>query len=145
MTRSGVMTTDRIEINPAILAGKPIIRGTRITVELILRKLSEGATEADLLDAYPRLARADIQAAIRYAADTLAHESCDFAVVRALRAAGHDVVAIAEVTPRAEDDAVIDLAVREERLLLTEDKDFGQLVYARGRRTAGVLLLRFLH
>ena len=75
----------------------------------------------------------------------LADESCDFAVVRALRAAGHDVVAIAEVTPRAEDDAVIDLAVREERLLLTEDKDFGQLVYARGRRTAGVLLLRFLH
>jgi len=51
-------------------------------------------------------------------------------------------VAIAEVTPRAEDDAVIDLAVREERLLLTEDKDFGQLVYAGGRRTAGVLLLR---
>jgi predicted nuclease of predicted toxin-antitoxin system len=73
----------------------------------------------------------------------LADESCDFAVVRALRAAGHDVVAIAEVTPRAEDDAVIDLAVREERLLLTEDKDFGQLVYARGRRPAGVLLLRF--
>ena len=73
----------------------------------------------------------------------LADESCDFAAVRALRAAGHDVVAIAEVTPRAEDDAVIDLAVREERLLLTEDKDFGQLVYARGCRTAGVLLLRF--
>lgn len=47
----------------------------------------------------------------------LADESCDFAVVRALRAAGHDVVAIAEVTPRAEDDAVIDLAVREERLV----------------------------
>lgn len=73
----------------------------------------------------------------------LADESCNLAVVRALRAAGHDVVAIAEVAPRAKHDAVIDLAVREERLLLTEDKDFGQLVYARGRRTAGVLLLRF--
>ncbi len=60
----------------------------------------------------------------------LADESCDFAVVRALRAAGHDVLAIAELTPRAEDDAVTDLAVREERLLLTEDKDFGRLVYA---------------
>jgi uncharacterized protein (DUF433 family) len=56
------------------MMGKPVIRGTRITVELILRKLSEGATEADLLDAYPRLTRADVQAAIRYAADTLAHE-----------------------------------------------------------------------
>jgi len=66
--------TDRIEINPKIMMGKPVIRGTRITVELILRKLSEGATEKDLLDAYPRLTRADIQAAVRYAADTLAHE-----------------------------------------------------------------------
>ena len=73
----------------------------------------------------------------------LADESCDFAVVRALRAVGHDVVAIAEVTPRAEDDAVIDLAVREDRLLLTEDRDFGRLVYAKGRSTAGVLFLRF--
>ena len=56
------------------MMGKPVIRGTRITVELILRKLSEGASEADLLDAYPRLTREDIQAAIRYAADTLAHQ-----------------------------------------------------------------------
>ena len=57
------MTTDRIEINPEVLLGKPVIRGTRIPVELIIRKLSEGATEAELLDAYPRLTRADIEAA----------------------------------------------------------------------------------
>ena len=56
------------------MMGKPVIRGTRIPVELILRKLSEGAKEADLLEAYPRLTREDIQAAIRYAAETLAHE-----------------------------------------------------------------------
>ncbi|MDI6764645.1 MAG: DUF433 domain-containing protein [Deltaproteobacteria bacterium] len=66
--------TDRIEINPKVMMGKPVIRGTRLTVELILRKLSEGAGEEDLMDAYPRLTREDIQAAIRYAADTLAHE-----------------------------------------------------------------------
>jgi uncharacterized protein (DUF433 family) len=66
--------TDRIEINPKVMLGKPVIRGTRIPVELILRKLSEGATVADLLDAYPRLTREDIQAAIGYAADTVAHE-----------------------------------------------------------------------
>ena len=66
--------TDRIEINPKMMLGKPVIRGTRIPVELILRKLSEGASEADLLDAYPRLTREDIQAAMGYAADTLAHE-----------------------------------------------------------------------
>lgn len=64
----------RIEIDPNVMLGKPVIRGTRITVELILRKLSEGATEADLLDAYPRLTREDIQAALAFAADTLAHE-----------------------------------------------------------------------
>jgi uncharacterized protein (DUF433 family) len=70
--------TDRIEINPQVMLGKAVIRGTRITVELILRKLGEGASEADLLDAYPRLAREDIQAAIRYAADALAHEEVVF-------------------------------------------------------------------
>ena len=66
--------TDRIEMNSKVMLGKPVIRGTRITVELLLRKLSEGATEADLCEAYPRLTRADIQAAIGYAADSVAHE-----------------------------------------------------------------------
>lgn len=66
--------TDRIEMNPKVMMGKPVIRGTRIAVELILRKLSEGATIRDLLEAYPRLTREDVQAAIGYAADTLAHE-----------------------------------------------------------------------
>ena len=69
------MTTNRIEINPDVMLGKPVIRGTRIPVELILRKLSEGASEADLQDAYPRLTREDIQAALAYAADSIAHET----------------------------------------------------------------------
>jgi uncharacterized protein (DUF433 family) len=46
--------TERIEINPKVMLGKPVIRGTRISVELLLRK-AEGATEHDLLDAYPRI------------------------------------------------------------------------------------------
>ncbi len=66
---------NRIEINPVIALGKPVIRGTRIPVELLLRKLSEGASENDLLDAYPRLIRADIRAALAYAAAALAHET----------------------------------------------------------------------
>jgi hypothetical protein len=66
----------------------------------------------------------------------LADESRDFAVVRALRAAGHDVVAVAELSPQAEDDTVMEQALSQARLLLTEDKDFGQLVYARARATA---------
>lgn len=68
------MVTDRIEINPNVMLGKPVVRGTRIPVELILRKLSEGAAIDVLLDAYPRLTVADIQACIGYAADTVAHE-----------------------------------------------------------------------
>ena len=58
--------TGRIEINPKVMMGKPVIRGTRLTVELILRKLSEGASEVDLTEAYPRLTREDIQAAIHW-------------------------------------------------------------------------------
>jgi uncharacterized protein (DUF433 family) len=64
----------RIEVNPRIMLGKPVIRGTRIAVELILRKLSEGAMEAELLNAYPPLTLEDIRAAIAYAAESLAHE-----------------------------------------------------------------------
>jgi uncharacterized protein (DUF433 family) len=74
--------TDRIEMNPKVMLGKPVIRGTRITVELILRKLSEGATEAELLDAYPRLTGEDIQGAIGYAAGTVAHEEPSFREAR---------------------------------------------------------------
>jgi len=65
---------DRIERNPKVMMGKPVIKGTRIPVELILRKLSEGATFEELLDAYPHLSREDIQAALAYAAETLALE-----------------------------------------------------------------------
>ena len=49
--------TDRVEINPRVMLGKPVIRGTRIPVELLLRKLNEGASELELVDAYPRLTR----------------------------------------------------------------------------------------
>ncbi len=64
----------RIEINPAVMLGKPVIRGTRIPVELLLRKLSEGAATAELLDAYPRLTEDDVRACLAYAADAVAHE-----------------------------------------------------------------------
>lgn len=67
--------TGRIEINPWVMQGKPVVRNTRIPVELLLRKLAEGATVEELLDAYPRLTEGDIQACLAYAADTIAHES----------------------------------------------------------------------
>ncbi len=57
-----------------IMTGKPVIKGTRITVELILRKLSDGWSFEDLATAYPHLSRDDIQAALSYAADHLPTE-----------------------------------------------------------------------
>jgi uncharacterized protein (DUF433 family) len=69
---------DRITIAPDVMQAKPVIRGTRITVDLILRRLAEGASESDLLDAYPHLTREDIRAALAYAADTVSHETILF-------------------------------------------------------------------
>jgi hypothetical protein len=60
----------------------------------------------------------------------LADESCDFGVVRALRAAGFDVLAVGEFMKRSVDRDLIEQAKREERILITEDKDFGWLVFA---------------
>ena len=72
------MSGARIEINAEVMLGKPVIRGTRVTVELLLRKLSEGASEDDLLDAYPRITREDVRATVRFAADTVANDETIF-------------------------------------------------------------------
>jgi uncharacterized protein (DUF433 family) len=68
------MTHERISIDPKIMFGKPVIHGTRITVELILRKLAEGMTDAQILAHHPQLTADDIRAAAAFAADHLANE-----------------------------------------------------------------------
>jgi uncharacterized protein (DUF433 family) len=65
---------DRIVSDHQVMLGKPVIKGTRITVELILRKLSEGAVTTDLLAMYPHLQEEDVFAALMYASDILANE-----------------------------------------------------------------------
>jgi uncharacterized protein (DUF433 family) len=65
---------ERIEINPAVMAGKPVIRGTRIPVEIILRKLGAGMTPEEIVTDHPRLTADDIRAAQAFAADYLADE-----------------------------------------------------------------------
>jgi len=77
--------------------------------------------------------------AVRLVAD----ENCDFSVVIDLRAAGYDVVSITEQMAGADDEAVIDFARSERRLLVTEDKDFGQLVFAAAKQNSGVILIRY--
>ncbi len=72
----------------------------------------------------------------------LSDESCDQNVVRALRAAGHDVLDVSAIAPTVEDGVVMALAHDEARILLTEDRDFGQLVYAYGGQTAGIVYMR---
>ncbi|MGH2459401.1 MAG: DUF5615 family PIN-like protein [Chloroflexota bacterium] len=73
----------------------------------------------------------------------LVDESTDFAVARALAEDGHDVAAVAHLMRGAPDDEVMALADRENRILLTEDKDFGQIFYADLSRRRTVILIRF--
>jgi len=73
----------------------------------------------------------------------LADESCDFTVVRTLRSADYDVVSVAESLPSTPDVEVLRFAVEEERILLTEDKDFGEWIFAHGEVMSGVVLIRF--
>ena len=72
---------DYIITDYRVMLGKPILKGTRLTVELILRKLSEGASHADMLKMYPHLTEAHLLAVLAYAADVLANEESLLSVV----------------------------------------------------------------
>jgi len=66
---------DRIEVNPAVLVGKPIIKGTRISVELILDRLADGWTMEDVLASYPHISREDVLAALGFASELFKEET----------------------------------------------------------------------
>jgi uncharacterized protein (DUF433 family) len=68
------MVHNRIVVDPKVMFGKPVIKGTRVTVELILRKLGEGMTDDQIIAHNPHLTRDDIRAAAAFAADHLANE-----------------------------------------------------------------------
>lgn len=65
------MRHERIVITPGVMMGKPCIKGTRITVEQLLRELGEGLTPADLLEVHPHIRIEDVHAAVEYAADVM--------------------------------------------------------------------------
>lgn len=71
----------KIEINPGIMCGKPVIRGTRITIELILKKLSEGLTPAEIIKDHPTIGLEDVYMAEEYAADIISGEEIYFAKI----------------------------------------------------------------
>jgi len=66
---------DRIEVNPDVLVGKPIIKGTRISVELIMDRMADGWTMEDVLAAYPHISREDVLAALSFASELFKEES----------------------------------------------------------------------
>ena len=68
-----MIPTDRIEINPRVCNGKPVIKGTRVSVSVILEQIAEGESWDALLAGYPELKREDIQAALFYARASLDH------------------------------------------------------------------------
>lgn len=72
----------------------------------------------------------------------LADESLEAPIIRFLRREGHDIEAIAEEAPGAEDSAVLRRAARSRRILLTNDKDFAELAFLQRRASAGIVLLR---
>lgn len=71
---SGMSWEERIAIDPAILVGKPVIKGTRIAVEFIIDLLAEGWSHEEILASYPQLSREDLLSALRYASETLKSE-----------------------------------------------------------------------
>lgn len=76
-------TADYVVADPDVMLGKPVIRGTRITVEVILEKLAAGETVEQILDAHPRLSREAVSAALAFAAESMKAE-----VAHPLRKAG---------------------------------------------------------
>lgn len=74
----GAIAHERIVSDPEVMCGKPTIKGTRITVELILEELADGMAVADILEAHPHLAEADVRAALAFAADYLKREEIIF-------------------------------------------------------------------
>ena len=76
------MTLERIEMSPAIMFGRPVIKGTRITVEHVLRKLAGGMTVEQIITDHPHLTPDDIYAAAAFAADYLAQEEIIYEVQR---------------------------------------------------------------
>ncbi len=72
----------------------------------------------------------------------MADECCDAGLVSSLREDGHDVLYVLEIKPGVSDDEVLIEAYNEERILVTEDKDFGELVYRLKKRSRGIILIR---
>jgi uncharacterized protein (DUF433 family)/predicted nuclease of predicted toxin-antitoxin system len=130
MQRRKAITKDE-----GVMLGKPTVAGTRLTVELILEKLAAGEGVGQIVEAYPRLDREAVREALLFAAG-------EGEIVARLRSEGHDVAYVPEISAGIRNDEVLARANEEGRVLLTEDKDFGDLAFFYGNRSLGIVLLR---
>src|SRR3989344_1909958 len=112
---------DRIIVNPKIMTGKPVIKGTRIPIDLIVELLAEGLTKEEILEDYPQLKNEDIIALLEKK---------------------YDIKFVSEIMPGAEDIEILKYAEKEKRVLITNDKDFGELIFRLKMPSSGVILLR---
>jgi uncharacterized protein (DUF433 family) len=123
MQRRKAITKDE-----GVMLGKPTVAGTRLTVELILEKLAAGEGVGQIVEAYPRLDREAVREALLFAAG-------EGEIVARLRSEGHDVAYVPEISAGIRNDEVLARANEEGRVLLTEDKDFGDLAFFYGNRS----------
>jgi uncharacterized protein (DUF433 family)/predicted nuclease of predicted toxin-antitoxin system len=153
----------RIVSHPRVLGGKPVIEGTRISVEQVLGLLANGMSVEAICSSFPILAPEDVRGALSWAQAALRNDVViDLAaswpvplpalladmnvaveVVASLRAVGVDVASVYErALGAATDDEILALAASERRFVLTHDADFGRLAILEGALVHGVLYLR---
>jgi uncharacterized protein (DUF433 family)/predicted nuclease of predicted toxin-antitoxin system len=150
---------ERIVVNPKVMGGKPVINGTRITVEQVLKMLAQGLTVKEILKDYPHLSKDDVTAVLLYAAKIageeevypvtatwadsvkfLVDECTGVWVSRKLKQMGHDSVSVVYCMKGASDEEIMLKAVEENRVVITNDKYFGRLAVF--YRLPGMILLR---
>ena len=148
----------RITVDPKIFGGKPIIRGMRISVELILTLLAQGETTENILDDCPGLEIDDIRACLAYAHAVIADDRLGggadrpgvrFLIDRCagrrlaawLGAEGHDVAEARQRGPDPGEATLPGWAAAENRVLITIDTDFGALVHLHVARHASLIRL----
>lgn len=137
----------RIVTDPEVMAGKPVIRGTRIPVDLIVCLFGEKMAVKEILEDYPHLSEEDIRAALLYSSKVVEGEDvfpmkakADMLNFWLMRALGQRLPplsprivipssTIGELMKGAKDRRVLKQALEEKRILITNDKDFGEIVY----------------
>jgi len=143
----------RITVNPKIFGGKPTIRGLRIKVESTLALLEQEVTPDKILSDYPDLEPEDIRACLAYERCLVAKDRhgggmkmrflVDVCAGKELadwlREQGHDVKEVWKRDPRMTDDKILNLAKAEGRVIVTVDKDFGELVVVQGEKPISAL------